>query len=80
MKKTLIVIFLSLFVLSPGMALAHGEEHKEHAGHEEMQGEAHEMHEEEAATLREAAAILKASHPDLAAQLEKMAKEHEAAS
>lgn len=70
-----------------------GHEHKGSSQHAHMQGmeEMHKgmqgmegtgedmqkMHAEHAATLREAAAALKDSHPDLAAKLEAMVKMYE---
>ncbi|MBI4115073.1 MAG: hypothetical protein HY447_00700 [Candidatus Omnitrophica bacterium] len=52
-----------------------GSEMKEHGG-EAIEG-AHQHGEGHAATIREAASILKATHPDLAAKLEAIAAEEE---
>lgn len=76
MKKIGVLVLLTFLALNPGLVLAHGDE--DHSQHEEMQGAGHEMnHGDHAATLREAATALKASRPDLAEKLEKMAQHHE---
>ena len=53
------------------------EMHKGMQGMESMSEGMQKMHAEHAATLREAAAVLKDSHPDLAAKLEAMVTMHE---
>ena len=82
MKKLWILIFLMTLALNPAFVSAYGDE-KEHAGDAEHKGMMHhhegmeEMHEQHAATLREAASALQGSRPDLATKLEEIAKMHE---
>ena len=77
MKKILTtLVFVLMFgvtLWSPAVLLAGEHGGKEQAG-KEHGGAQMESH---AATIREAAAILKATHPDLAAKLEAIAAEEE---
>lgn len=77
MKKLSMLVLLTMLFIHPGVSLAH----EGHNDGDEMQGmqgmqDMQKMHEENAATLMEAAAALKATHPDLAAKLEQMAQHH----
>ena len=81
--KKIITILLAAFVVSSGVALAQHEHGSEsHDGHMMMQQHHEEQgmpedHKHQAAVLRGAASIVKTSHPDLAAQLEQIAEQHE---
>lgn len=87
MKKKIYVFALTMLLLVPGLTSA--QEHDEGTMHSGMHGASGEkghhtmgegmqkMHVEHAATLREASAALKDSHPELAAKLEAMVKMHE---
>ena len=71
----LVVLGLSLFGPQALMAAEHGgTEMHEHGG---KAVESHPHEAGNAAALKEAAALLKVAHPDLAAKLEKIAQEEE---
>jgi uncharacterized GH25 family protein len=85
MKKIFtLVLIATMFAVNPAVLFAH--EGEEHSMSNAMQGEndsaqgmpeghdMHAMHAAPVATLREAAAALKESHPELAAKLEAMAE------
>lgn len=87
MKKILfvliVVLTLGISLWNPALLLAGehgGSTVKEHGGQEysgkTMEG-SHSHEENSVATIREAAAILKSTHPELAAKLEKIAAEEE---
>ncbi len=85
-KKTIMTLGLliaSLAFASPVLwAGEHGGSTMQEHGGKAMEGSheegSHEMGEKgDAAVLKEAAGILKASHPELAAKLEAIAKKHE---
>lgn len=74
MKKLVIVFAMLVTLLGVNHAGLLAGEHggSEHGG-TAVEG-SHSHGEDHAATLREAASILKATHPDLAAKLEEMAE------
>jgi hypothetical protein len=90
MKNKIYIFAFTILLLAPGLGLAHehDEGHGQGAMHSDMQGTSGEkghhgmsegmqkIHAEHVATLREAAAALKDSHPELAAKLESMVKMH----
>ena len=65
-----IVLMMTLLAVQPTWLLA-----GEHGGTDIKEHGGGSMGGDNAATLMEAASILKATHPDLAAKLEKMAEE-----
>ena len=70
------VLMLGTLLWNPSLVLAgeHGGTTVQEHGGTAMEG-SHSHGESHAATIREAASILKATHPDLAAKLEKIAEE-----
>ncbi len=79
MKKIAAILLLGIFFWSTAPLMAHEHAGKEHGGSETSAPAAAPSKEsEEVKTLKEAAAALKATHPDLAAKLEKLAKEEDA--
>jgi hypothetical protein len=72
-----LALILGVALWSPAILFAgeHGGTTVQEHGGKAMEGSHHEGGE--AATIREAASILKATHPDLAAKLEKIAAEEE---
>ncbi|MBI4115172.1 MAG: hypothetical protein HY447_01215 [Candidatus Omnitrophica bacterium] len=80
-RKSMLIglaLMLGTTLWSPAVLLAGehgGSEVKEHGG-EAVEG-SHQHGEGHAATIREAASILKSTHPDLAAKLEAIAAEEE---
>lgn len=73
-----LALILGVTLWSPAILFAgeHGGTTVQEHGGTAMEG-SHSHGESHAATIREAASILKATHPDLAAKLEKIAMEEE---